>query len=61
MQAGIPGLRKSQKGTARTEDKERKPIRQDTVQPLEKPTLCKRRPTETKGNGGSRPFVPWCK
>lgn len=27
---------------------------------LKDPSTCKGKPTKTKGNGGSRAFVPWC-
>lgn len=44
-----------------------KPKHRDTREPLAglrldplEPATCKARPEKTKGNGGSRPFVPWC-
>ena len=41
---------------ARTEPLEKSP---EKVREERGPT-CKPRPTSNRGNGGSRPFVPWC-
>lgn len=39
---------------------ERKAIKRTAELSLNDRPKCKTRPTETKGNGGSRSFVPWC-
>lgn len=39
---------------------ERKAIKRTSELSMDKNPKCKTRPTETKGNGGSRSFVPWC-
>lgn len=45
---------------AATQAKPERPTALETAPVIDAPRKCKARPTQNKGNGGSKSYVPWC-
>lgn len=61
QQQATPPLSRSIPVTSKPARAKDDTTRRDAPLTLKDDDRCKSRPTKTRGNGGSRAFVPWCK